>query len=54
MESNGNPVFDESGAFAGYRGTTRNITRRKKTNQRSLFWRAMIPLTKLPNLVLFP
>ncbi len=53
MESNGNPVFDESGAFAGYRGTTRNITRRKKDESTIAFLARYDPLSKLPNRVLF-
>ncbi len=32
-EVNGNPYFDDAGKFAGYRGTTRDITERKKTKR---------------------
>ena len=53
MESNGNPVFDKSGAFAGYRGTSRNITRRKEDEAMIAFLARHDALTKLPNRVLF-
>jgi diguanylate cyclase (GGDEF)-like protein len=53
MESNGNPVFDKSGAFAGYRGTSRNITRRKEDEATIAFMARHDSLTKLPNRVLF-
>ena len=29
FESGGNPIFDDTGKFTGYRGTARDITRRK-------------------------
>ncbi len=53
MESNGNPVFDKSGAFVGYRGTSRNITRRKEDEAMIAFLARHDALTKLPNRVLF-
>jgi diguanylate cyclase (GGDEF)-like protein len=53
MESNGNPVFDKAGEFAGYRGTSRNITRRKEDEAMIAFMARHDSLTKLPNRVLF-
>lgn len=31
LSVNGEPVFDEDGQFAGYRGTRRDISRRKRS-----------------------
>ena len=53
MESNGNPVFDKAGAFIGYRGTSRNITRRKEDEATIAFMARHDSLTRLPNRVLF-
>ena len=53
LESNGNPVFDESGVFTGYRGTSRNITRRKEDEAMIAFMARHDSLTQLANRVLF-
>jgi diguanylate cyclase (GGDEF)-like protein len=53
MESNGNPVFDKAGVFIGYRGTSRNITRRKEGEATIAFLARHDSLTGLPNRVLF-
>jgi diguanylate cyclase (GGDEF)-like protein/PAS domain S-box-containing protein len=49
----GEPVFDASGAFAGYRGVGRNITARKRDEQRIRHMATHDPLTELPNRVAF-
>jgi diguanylate cyclase (GGDEF)-like protein len=49
MESNGNPFFDECGAFQGYRGTTRDISRHKTDQERVAFIAQHDSLTGLPN-----
>jgi diguanylate cyclase (GGDEF)-like protein/PAS domain S-box-containing protein len=46
---NGEPVFDDSGAFAGYRGTGSDITARKLTEQRVHHVAQHDVLTGLPN-----
>jgi diguanylate cyclase (GGDEF)-like protein/PAS domain S-box-containing protein len=46
---NGQPVFDESGEFAGYRGTGSDITARKLTEQRVYHVAQHDVLTGLPN-----
>jgi len=46
---NGQPVFDENGAFAGYRGTGSDITARKVTEQRVHHVAQHDVLTGLPN-----
>lgn len=33
IETNGNPVFDPQGVFQGFRGTNRDVTSRRKTEQ---------------------
>ncbi|MDD5208735.1 MAG: PAS domain S-box protein [Elusimicrobiales bacterium] len=33
LESSGNPIFDEAGRFAGYRGISRDITERKRLEE---------------------
>jgi diguanylate cyclase (GGDEF)-like protein len=53
FESNGNPFFDKNGVFRGYRGTTRDITRRKANEERIDFLARHDSLTNLPNRVLF-
>ena len=53
MESNGTPVFNEAGVFAGYRGTCRNITQRKESDSTIEFLARYDSLTKLPNRLLF-
>jgi diguanylate cyclase (GGDEF)-like protein len=53
FESGGNPVFDEAGIFMGYRGTARDITRRKGDEAMVAFLARYDSLTKLPNRILF-
>ncbi len=53
MESNGNPVFAESGEFTDYRGTSRNVTRRKEDEAMITFLARHDALTGLPNRILF-
>jgi len=53
MESSGNPVYDSNGVFQGYRGTTRNITRRKLDETQIAFMARHDALTGLPNRVCF-
>jgi hypothetical protein len=52
-ESNGNPVFDKAGIFQGYRGTTRDITRRVENEDKIAFMARHDALTNLPNRILF-
>ena len=37
LETNGSPIIDESGSLVGYRGVTRDITRRKDDESRLLY-----------------
>jgi diguanylate cyclase (GGDEF)-like protein/PAS domain S-box-containing protein len=37
LEANGNPIIDESGILLGYRGVTRDITRRKNDESRLIY-----------------
>jgi diguanylate cyclase (GGDEF)-like protein len=53
MESSGNPVFDEAGVFQGYRGTARDITRRKEDGATIAFLARHDPLTRVANRVMF-
>ncbi|GAB3431196.1 EAL domain-containing protein [Massilia solisilvae] len=46
---NGTPLFDDTGAFAGYRGTGSDITARKLTEQRVYHVAQHDVLTGLPN-----
>jgi diguanylate cyclase (GGDEF)-like protein/PAS domain S-box-containing protein len=46
---NGQPMFDEQGRFAGYRGTSSDITERKLTEQRVHHVAQHDALTGLPN-----
>ena len=52
-ESSGNPVFDRAGIFQGYRGTTRDITRRVENEAKIAFMARHDALTNLPNRILF-
>ena len=49
LESNGIPFFGADGAFLGYRGTMRNITRRKENEEQIAFMARHDVLTGLPN-----
>jgi diguanylate cyclase (GGDEF)-like protein/PAS domain S-box-containing protein len=49
FEANGNPFFNQDGIFEGYRGTTRDITRRKADEARIEFLARHDSLTNLPN-----
>ena len=53
LETNGNPIFSKHGVFQGYRGTTRDITRRKTDEERISWLDSYDRLTHLPNRVLF-
>src|ERR1700733_6400123 len=53
FEANGNPFFDKHGVFRGYRGTTRDITKRKANEARIDFLARHDSLTNLPNRLLF-
>jgi diguanylate cyclase (GGDEF)-like protein/PAS domain S-box-containing protein len=53
FEANGNPFFNKNGVFQGYRGTTRDITRRKTDEARIDFLARHDSLTDLPNRGLF-
>jgi diguanylate cyclase (GGDEF)-like protein/PAS domain S-box-containing protein len=53
LEVNGNPFFSKAGHFQGYRGTTRDITRRKTDEARIAFLARYDSLTSLPNRVSF-
>ncbi|MEX8519733.1 MAG: EAL domain-containing protein [Leptothrix sp. (in: b-proteobacteria)] len=47
------PVFDEAGRFLGRRGSNRDITDRRRTEQKLDFFAHRDPLTGLPNRTLF-
>jgi diguanylate cyclase (GGDEF)-like protein/PAS domain S-box-containing protein len=53
LEANGNPFFSKTGVFQGFRGTTKDITRRKTDEARIAFLARYDSLTNLPNRVLF-
>jgi diguanylate cyclase (GGDEF)-like protein/PAS domain S-box-containing protein len=50
---NGEPIFDQGGSFAGYRGTSRDITARKQAEERIQYLATHDGLTGLPNRVMF-
>jgi diguanylate cyclase (GGDEF)-like protein/PAS domain S-box-containing protein len=45
----GRPIFDEQGAFRGYRGTGRDVTEHKRTEERIRHMAQHDALTQLPN-----
>jgi len=49
LEASANPVFTSTGTFRGYRGTFRDITRRKEDEARISFLARHDVLTRLPN-----
>ncbi len=49
VETSGNPVFDSQGFFRGYRGIDRDISKRKKAEDRIVHLAFHDPLTDLPN-----
>jgi diguanylate cyclase (GGDEF)-like protein/PAS domain S-box-containing protein len=53
ISANGEPAFDERGAFAGYHGTTRDVTERKLNEERIQHLATHDSLTGLPNRGMF-
>jgi diguanylate cyclase (GGDEF)-like protein/PAS domain S-box-containing protein len=49
----GEPVFDEAGAFKGYRGVGKDITARKRDEERIQYLATHDSLTSLPNRTMF-
>jgi diguanylate cyclase (GGDEF)-like protein/PAS domain S-box-containing protein len=49
LETSGNPMFDKSGKFLGYRGTSKDVTQRKEDEARIAFMAHHDLLTNLPN-----
>lgn len=49
----GEPVFDEAGIFAGYRGISRDVTKRKRITDRIEYLATHDNLTGLPNRTMF-
>jgi diguanylate cyclase (GGDEF)-like protein/PAS domain S-box-containing protein len=47
LESNGSPILDDTGDLTGYRGVTRDVTRRKDDESRLLYLAEHDPLTGL-------
>ena len=47
--SNAIPIFDKKGTFKGYRGVNKDITERKKAEEKLKFLAYHDPLTSLPN-----
>jgi diguanylate cyclase (GGDEF)-like protein/PAS domain S-box-containing protein len=47
LESNGSPILDSNGNLAGYRGVTRDVTRRKDDESRLVYLAEHDPLTGL-------
>jgi diguanylate cyclase (GGDEF)-like protein/PAS domain S-box-containing protein len=53
METNGLPIFDEEGLLSGYRGIDRDITERKRSEEKIKHMAYYDELTDLPNRTLF-
>ncbi|HZF78164.1 MAG TPA: sensor domain-containing diguanylate cyclase, partial [Rubrivivax sp.] len=51
--SSGEPIFDEEARFRGYRGVTRDITARKRSEERITYLATHDGLTGLPNRSMF-
>ncbi|HEY6513940.1 MAG TPA: EAL domain-containing protein [Burkholderiaceae bacterium] len=51
--ASGEPLLDEAGRFAGYRGVSRDITPRKQAEERIQYLATHDSLTGLPNRVMF-
>ncbi len=47
LEANGTPILDAHGGLSGYRGVTRDVTRRKQDESRLLYLAEHDPLTQL-------
>ncbi|NJO37300.1 MAG: EAL domain-containing protein, partial [Rhizobiales bacterium] len=52
-EMSGQPILDERGGFAGYRGTASDITARLEAQNKASYLALHDPLTDLPNRTLF-
>ncbi len=49
MQVSGKPLFDDQGCFLGYRGVTRDISEKKRTEQKIVQQAHFDSLTRLPN-----